>query len=294
MPKKDSALTKIEQLEDQHLQDKFELLTDAAKEQRKNQALMIIGGVRVANRIARSINSQVMNALIMFQDDQMYQSFGYKTFVEFLTESEYAPMTKHEFYARKGVFEKEGEDLFDLMEEIGVSLSVRKLLSDGDYDAISIEGDKIFVGNETADLSNFRMVKTLIESFAVDNKKLKDENKKKTSSIEALENKVTKLHDEVQSFKNPAAKKAATQIFEAYLNAESALEQLIKTVKSAPLEVREQSSSETFIRSLYVRFCGVKESFGRGDMNLETKQVEGEFSGFLSKLNDDELSDLME
>lgn len=283
---------KLQNLKEKHQLEEYELLSDEFKQKRRDNALLILGGIRVADKIANSISSQVMNALITFQSEQMYLTLGFDNFVDFLEKSEVSPMTKNQFYKRKEIYELEGGKLFDLMNEIGVSLATRKLLSAGNYDAVTIEGDMLKIGDETADLSNARLVRSLIESYAEDCKRLNSESEKKQIKLEKAEKQITALSNELNSFKKTNDKPEETIIFEAYLQAENSMKNLIKAVKSASPTKREKSA-DTYIKNLYAVFYAVKEAFGRGSLQLEDSQVEGEFKEILSGMNDDELAGLM-
>lgn len=285
--------TALEKLKEEHQKEEWALQSGEVKNKKQAQVFMILGGVHVANKIASSINSQVMNTLIEFQEKQMYLELGYENFVDFLSNSEYAPMSKSEFYRKRDIFLAEGGELFDLMNEIGVSMNVRKQLAAGNYEAIVIDGDKVRVGDDEADLSNMRMVKTLIESFAEEARKNKEDAGKKQEKLERAEQQVTKLAGELQAFKNPNDRSEETQIFDAYMRTDKAMEELIKAVKAAK-KIDVGRYAETYIRSLYVKFCAVKKVFGREGLNLEDSQVEGEFKEVLSRMNDDELASMME
>jgi hypothetical protein len=183
--------TALEQLKDKHLQEEWELLSEEAKQQSRDKAIFLLGGIRVADKISNSISSQVMNAMCLFQKENLYHGFGFVRFVDFLEQSEFSPMSKNQFYKRKEVFDREGEQMFDLMNELGVSLAVRKQLSAGNYEAITIEGNTLKVGDQSADLSDFRLVKSLIESYS-------DEVRKLTGQATRAEEKSAKLEKTVE------------------------------------------------------------------------------------------------
>jgi hypothetical protein len=191
--------TSLEQLKDKHLQEEWELLSDEAKRKSRDQALLLLGGIRVADKIAHSISSQVMDALCVFQKERLYHSFGYVRFVDFLDESDYSPMTKNQFYKRKELFDLEGAQLFDLMNELGVSRAVRKQLASGDFDAITIEGNTLKIGEQTADLSDFRLIKSLIESYSDEVKKISQQNASAKEKVAKLEKTVEEGSKQVES-----------------------------------------------------------------------------------------------
>ncbi len=116
----------------------------------RERALMFLGGMRAADRIASALSAQVMSNLIAFEKERLHEQMGYKRFAEFLDRSPYSPMTKHQFYKRREVFEREGEQVFDLMNEIGLPLARRKLLGRG---SVRLEGETVIVQNGEDEIS---------------------------------------------------------------------------------------------------------------------------------------------
>ena len=110
----------------------------------RERALLFLGGMRAADRIASALSAQVMANLIAFEKEKMHEQMGYKRFAEFLDRSPYSPMTKHQFYKRREIFDREGEQVFDLMNEIGLPLARRKLLGRG---AVRVEGETVIVND---------------------------------------------------------------------------------------------------------------------------------------------------
>jgi hypothetical protein len=108
----------------------------------RERALLFLGGMRAADRISAALSAQVMANLIAFEKERMHESMGYTRFAEFLDRSPYSPMTKHQFYKRREIFEREGEQVFDLMNDIGLPLARRKLLGRG---AVRLEGETVIV-----------------------------------------------------------------------------------------------------------------------------------------------------
>jgi hypothetical protein len=110
----------------------------------RERALLFLGGMRAADRIASALSAQVMANLIAFEKEKLHEQMGYKRFVEFLDHSPYSPMTKHQFYKRREIFDREGEQVFDLMNDIGLPLARRKMLGRG---TVRVEGETVFVND---------------------------------------------------------------------------------------------------------------------------------------------------
>jgi len=116
----------------------------------RERALLFLGGMRAADRISASLSAQVMANLISFEKEKMHETLGFKRFAEFLDRSPYSPMTKHQFYKRREVFDREGEQVFDLMNEIGLPLARRKLLGRG---VVRLEGETVIVQDGEEEIS---------------------------------------------------------------------------------------------------------------------------------------------
>jgi hypothetical protein len=116
----------------------------------RERALLFLGGMRAADRIASALSAQVMANLIAFEKEKMHEQMGYKRFVEFLDRSPYSPMTRHQFYKRREIFDREGEQVFDLMNDIGLPLARRKLLGRG---TVRVEGETVIVNDGDEDIS---------------------------------------------------------------------------------------------------------------------------------------------
>ncbi len=252
---------KLQKLENDHQIAKHTVLTDEYKQKSRDNALLILGGIRVADKIANSISSQVMNALITFQDQQMYLNFDCDNFVEFLETSDYAPMSKHQFYKRKEIFEAEGEKLFDLMNEVGVSFATRKFLSSGNYDAISFDGDKLKIGDQEADISNARLVRSLIESYADDYKRVKTESdkaKEKLTKAEATINAGYKKVEDLQKQLDGTPKQTYGAILTKTLVQFSEFTEFVEKLS----DEEKAEYAGVALRSFSVQFTHLSNAFG--------------------------------
>lgn len=117
-------------------------MNDLQPTEPRDLALLFLGGMRAADRISAALSAQVMSNLIAFEKERMHEAMGFTRFAEFLDRSPYSPMTKHQFYKRREIFEREGEQVFDLMNDIGLPLARRKLLGRG---AVRLEGETVVV-----------------------------------------------------------------------------------------------------------------------------------------------------
>ena len=181
---------KLQILKEKHELEEYELLTEDVKQKRKERTLFALGGIKAAEQIVASfvsaISSQTLRALEVFQKDRMYLDLGFDKFVDFLQDSEFSPMTKSQYYERKNLIDNEGDIVYDYLNSIGLSVSIRKLLASNDKE-ITIEGDFLVVGDEKLAIQESSSIKNILLEIANDNRKLKEENTKKQLKLEKAE-----------------------------------------------------------------------------------------------------------
>ena len=159
----DKLAKRIREIEEEHAEEFLQEHIAQHDQAARDRALMIAGGFRTALKISAAINSEVMRALELFQEERLYTSFGYERFAEFLDQSEFSPMTKAQYYERKAILDKEGDMLFDLLSDLGMSIRKRKLLGKGN---VEVHGEKVIVrdGEEQTEIEvndRSRLLETL-------------------------------------------------------------------------------------------------------------------------------------
>lgn len=114
----------------------------------REKAVFRIAQISMAGRIGSAINAEAMKELIRFRADGEHVALGYKRFVDFLELSELSPMTKHQYYERKSVFEKENSLVWDQLTDIGIPIAIRKRLPQGTFE---VQDDKIVIHGDEGD-----------------------------------------------------------------------------------------------------------------------------------------------
>lgn len=205
----DKLQKKIREAEDEHAEEALADHLAINKQIARDTALLLLGSFHAAQKIANAINSEVMRALEIFQAERMYLSFGYDRFVDFLEGYEHAPMSKAQYYERKALLDKEGDALFDMYGDLGVSIRKRKLLGKGN---IEIDGENVLVrdGDEVTEIhlnDRSRLLQTLTA--------LADANAEKSIKLERQKEKIDRhdtekrdLYDEIDRVR--ASKAAAS------------------------------------------------------------------------------------
>lgn len=177
-----------DEVADEIVQSRSESHNDAAR----MRAMFILGGVTVAKKVAASLNAEAIKTLSRFQEQKMHEDLGYATFVDFLTESEYSPLTKTQFYEGKALLEKEGDELFDMLTDLGISIRKRKLLGKGN---IELLGDTLVVHDDDGiteiDIHDRASILDAITALA-------DANAEKAVKLTVQKEKIDKHDDKVR------------------------------------------------------------------------------------------------
>lgn len=186
----DKLSKKIRQVEDDHAEAVEKAIQTNHDKDTYARSLLLLGGIRAVDRITQNLSSQVMTAMITFQQEDMHESLGYNRFADFLDDSEYSPMSKNEFYKRKDIFEKEGSELYDAFNSMKIPLSTRKLLAQSNGGEISIEGDKIIIGETEVATTETDVIKEVVKSLANEIRSANANADKQKSQVEKLNNQI--------------------------------------------------------------------------------------------------------
>ena len=186
----DKLQKRIREVEEDHAGEVVEQHLEQHRQQSRDRALLIAGGFKAALKISAAISSEVMRSMEVFQEERLYMSFGYERFATFLDESEFSPMSKSQYYERKSILEKEGDRMFDVFGELGLSIRKRKLLGKGN---VEIDGDSVIIldGDERTEIE-LKDRSRLIETLTA----LADANAEKSIKLERQKEKIEKHADE--------------------------------------------------------------------------------------------------
>lgn len=174
---------KLQTLKEKHEVEEYDLQVNEAKSKRLKRAYMFLGAVHNVKRLSETFNSQFLRGVQAIENENLYLDMGFGRFVDFLS-SEESPIGKTAFYDRLKLLESEGEQVFDLLNEVGVAASTRKLLAAGNYEPAVVEGGKLKIGEREADITDVKSIKTIIDLYADDCRRLREENKKQADRIE--------------------------------------------------------------------------------------------------------------
>lgn len=237
--------------------------------QARERSLLLLGGMRAADRIASALSAQVMANLIAFEKEKMHEQMGYRRFVDFLERSPYSPMTKHQFYKRREIFEREGEEVFDLMNDIGLPLARRKMLGRGQ---VRLEGETVIVKDGGDELSiglddRGRILETLSA--------LADANAEKAKKLERGQEDYERLKRKLASAREEKEAPDKDELERVTLSATAMLSALAGMLRDASEERREKFLS-AHLNLLALQYRRVNEALGdRALAAGETDEIAG-------------------
>lgn len=287
----DKLQKKIRAAEDEHAEEALTAHLTGFEQQQRDDALMLLGGINVTDKISQALSAESIRALMKFQEEKLYEHFGFDNFVAFLDNSPHAPMTKSQFYERKSILEKEGDKTFNLLNSLSMSVSKRKLLGKGN---IKVEDDTVFITDEDGVETSIEMTdrSRLLETLSA----LADANADKSRKLDKAGKRIDKLEESVETLKTRPADIAQKDThYGAFLEAVISLNKLTEHVKKELTAAEKKQHSELYLNSLWVAFNHLKIAYGRKDLHYNDGEpvVETEFSEITSELNDQELSALI-
>lgn len=196
----------------------------------------------------------------------MYEALGYSNFVEFLNDSEYAPMTKAQFYERKAIFDKEGGPVFDLLNSMGIPTRHRKLLGKGN---VWIDGDNLVVKQDdsetTIEITDTLRLKEALIALADANADKSAKLDKQTAAITAHDEKTRELYDEIDRVRASRAADVNQDPHSlAIVNLTFAYRALVESVEAMNDIEREQFAPRDF-ELIAARNADLAAAFGRSD-----------------------------
>lgn len=184
------------------------ILRSAEEQERENfgRTMRVLGGIQVANRIAAAVGAEAMRALIRVEEEKLYRALGCETFVEFLN-SEDSPVSKKQYYDRKALLEKEGDVLFDMLTEMGVSMKARKLLGKG---AVEVADGTLIVHTDNDEsheiaVDNRRAMLDALSTLADANALKASKISRQAAEIATHDEKVAKLEAEIKRVRSSKA-----------------------------------------------------------------------------------------
>lgn len=198
------------------------------------QVSVAFGGIAAFGAMARFASSATIKLLQNIRDKEQYKVFGFNDFTSFLDKSplakKFCGFTYRTFNRLENQLEAEGQEVFDLLNEMKIPMTERKQLGTGD---VQIEGDKIFIGEEETSVEDMPTIKGLIKSLANENRELRDGSDKKESKIETLEKEKKIGQDDYEQLKRN---------FEEFKNGDD-FDRAVGTAANALIKLNDQAKN---------------------------------------------------
>ena len=217
----------------------------------------------------------------------MYLSLGYSTFVEFLENSEFSPMSKAQFYERLKVLESEGDEIYDLLTEMGVSISTRKLLTRGER-RLELDGDDLIIGTERVPINeNQPAIRQLIKDLAGEIRTVEDEKTLISKKLEQAETQNARGQQEYQDLQRRYDLAVETSEFDrCWTLVQSSLHRLGEHAAELPADERA-ARGPAVLKQIAQLTYAVRDAFGlKGGIDLESIAVRERAAAAGSSLED--------
>lgn len=114
-------------------------------EERARLGWKLVGSVTtlevVSNNVSKWLEADAIRSLETIEEEKLYLDMGFDRFVDFLN-SDHCRLGKNGYYERRALLQKEGVQMFDLLNGLQISMRKRKQIGHGN---IEIEGDSLII-----------------------------------------------------------------------------------------------------------------------------------------------------
>jgi len=287
---------KLSQVKDDHAVEVVDQRAAEHEQRSQFEALFFLGRVKqnehLAIAISTNLTAQTIRALEHFQAEGQYKSLGYTTFVDFLEKSEYSPMSKRQYYDRLALIREHGDEIFDLLTSVGISVRASKMLGKGE---IAIKGDCLVVGDKEIEIKNTGVIKEVLNELFDDRRELQAQVEKQKLTNEKLTKQVQTGENENEELqRNLDAMRDGDPHDRALADAVLAMLTLQEQVGHLSEKKKAQKGGNA-MRELWQHIQQTRRSYGV-NFNFEDDeptQVAGRLSDTVSKVlaDDDDFGD---
>lgn len=284
----DKLQIKLRAVEDEHAEEVLNNHLEKHANSKRDRAIFILGNIRATDRISKALNSQAMIAAFAFQKEDLHEALGYPAFADFLDNSEFSPMSKHEFYERKKVFENEGEKVFDALNDMDIPLKTRRLLGKGN---VQLDGEDLVIldpatGEEMKfEITNKSRILETISALADANADKSKKLERGASDNHRLKQRITELQNEVLESEQNGNYVERDEIENYYMLVGSMMKRLNDLLENAPI-VRVAQFETRNLRVLAAQFQQTN--------NVVAKKLPGGTGAGLDDTDEDRLASLLD
>jgi hypothetical protein len=144
-------------------------------------AHQLLGAIKAAGLISRSISAEAVKSLQAVRDEKLYLHLGCASFDEFLDKHPDSPMSYYQFRQREELLAKEGDLTFQLLNTLRVPAAKRKLLTAGE---VNVMGQEVEINGEKFPIANSIELRTLIVGILDEKAEVERREKQKDQTIE--------------------------------------------------------------------------------------------------------------
>lgn len=254
---------KIDQVKDEHAAELVDQRTTAQNGRAMAQAIFMLGRIKqndhIAVAISTNLTAQTIRALEHFQEEGMYKPLGYTTFVDFLEKSEYSPMSKRQYYERRELMNAHGDEVYDLLTSVGISVRTQRLLGKGE---LSIKDDKLLIGDQEVDIANSGVIKDVLREFVDEIRDREASEAKKDAKIEKLELQVDRGEQDLEQLQRSLdALRDSDPYDKAFGRAVLAILELTRNIGQLT-DKRKAEVSGSGMRAIWDVVLQVRKSYG--------------------------------
>lgn len=143
------------------------------------QTIFELGQIVGVKKTADYLSLRALRAMETFIQEKQYIALGYPTVAEFF-KSDYLAIKKTTYYESKKLVEQEGEELYELFEQIGDLKKARLQLGDG---TVRLEGNEVIIGETRVPKDNEDKIILAFKGLVAENQALKAKAEKQDEQI---------------------------------------------------------------------------------------------------------------
>lgn len=275
---KESLKKNIDRVKDEHAEQEFQALLKNADESAIRDTIFILGQIkhndRIANAFHANLSAQSIRALETVQKLKRHEVMGYATFEQLLTESPYSPMSKRQYYDRLALLRKHGDEIYDLLTSIGISVRAQKQLGNGE---LCIKNNSLYIGDKEVEIADAGLVKEVLSELFDEKRKLQIESEKKDKAIDTLHTSLKKGEKEYEELRrNFDAAFDVTPFQRQLMRAVQGLSLLTETVGQLSDEEKKRrgDGDMKLLAGLWFR---VREAYGSMVPLAESTEIDEDF-----------------
>ncbi len=146
---------------------------------RATQTAFDLGRIVGVKQAADYLGLQSLKAMENFIAEKGYLALGFPTVTEFF-KSDFASIKKSNYYDSKKLVGQEGEELYEIFEEIGAPKKIRLLLGPGN---VRLEGDSVVIGETRIPKDDPESIMVAFKTFSQEVQTLKAKTEKQDQQI---------------------------------------------------------------------------------------------------------------